>query len=164
MTIDRELHSMLRRVEKPARYTGGETNSVKKDPDSVSVRFGFAFPDIYEIGMSYMGLQILYDILNKNDDIYCERIFAPAEDMEELMRQSGRELFTLETLTPVKKLDILGFTLQYELSYTNILNMLELGGIPLRRDERSESYPVIVAGGDHVPIILSRWRILSMYF
>lgn len=147
MTIDRELHSMLRRVEKPARYTGGETNSVKKDPDSVSVRFGFAFPDIYEIGMSYMGLQILYDILNKNDDIYCERIFAPAEDMEELMRQSGRELFTLETLTPVKKLDILGFTLQYELSYTNILNMLELGGIPLRRDERSESYPVIVAGG-----------------
>ena len=147
MNIDRELHSMLRRVEKPARYTGGEVNSVKKDPSSVSVRFGFAFPDIYEIGMSYMGLQILYDILNSNDDIYCERIFAPAEDMEALMRENGRELFTLETLTPVREMDILGFTLQYELSYTNILNMLELGNIPLRREQRGEEYPVIVAGG-----------------
>lgn len=112
MNIDRELHKLLRRVEKPARYTGGEVNSVIKDPDSVSVRFGFAFPDIYEIGMSYMGMQILYDILNKNDDIYCERVFAPAEDMENLMRQTGRELFTLETLSPVKEMDILGFTLQ----------------------------------------------------
>lgn len=147
MNIDRELHKLLRRVEKPARYTGGEVNSVIKDPDSVSVRFGFAFPDIYEIGMSYMGMQILYDILNKNDDIYCERVFAPAEDMENLMRQTGRELFTLETLSPVKEMDILGFTLQYELSYTNILNMLELGGIPLRREERGDDFPVIVAGG-----------------
>ena len=97
--------------------------------------------------MSYMGMQILYDILNKNDDIYCERVFAPAEDMENLMRQTGRELFTLETLSPVKEMDILGFTLQYELSYTNILNMLELGGIPLRREERGDDFPVIVAGG-----------------
>ncbi len=102
MTIDRELHKLLRRVEKPARYTEEKSNSVIKDPADVSVRVGFAFPDTYEIGMSYLGMQILYDILNKNDDIYCERVFAPAEDMEQLMRENGRELFTLETLTPVK--------------------------------------------------------------
>ncbi|MBR2619492.1 MAG: TIGR03960 family B12-binding radical SAM protein [Firmicutes bacterium] len=108
---------------------------------------GFAFPDTYEIGMSYMGLQILYNILNKNDDIYCERVFAPAMDMEELMRECGRELFTLETFTPVKELDILGFTLQYELSYTNVLNMLQLGNIPLKSCDRGEEHPVIIAGG-----------------
>lgn len=147
MKIDKQLQEILNRVEKPARYIGGEVNSVTKDTDRVSVRFGFAFPDTYEIGMSYMGMQILYDILNKNDDIYCERIFAPAPDMEALMRNCGRELFTLETFTPVKELDMVGFTLQYELSYTNILNILELGGIPLLREERGEEYPVIVAGG-----------------
>lgn len=147
MKIDSDLQRILKRVEKPARYIGGEVNSVSKNPEKVSVRFGFAFPDIYEIGMSYMGMQILYDILNKNEDIYCERIFAPAGDMEAIMRKEGRELFTLETFTPVRNLDIIGFTLQYELSYTNILNMLELGGIPLRRKERDDRYPVIVAGG-----------------
>lgn len=147
MRIDKELDAILKKVEKPARYIGGEVNSITKDPEKVSVRVGFAFPDTYEIGMSYMGLQILYDILNKNDDIYCERVFAPAADMEELMRQEGRELFTLETFTPVKDLDILGFTLQYELSYTNLLNMLELGNIPLRSSNRNDDYPVIVAGG-----------------
>ena len=147
MRIDKELDKLLKKVEKPARYIGGEVNSVNKDPDKVSVRMGFAFPDTYEIGMSYMGLQILYNILNKNDDIYCERVFAPAMDMEELMRKSGRELFTLETFTPVKELDILGFTLQYELSYTNLLNMLELANIPLLSKERDDSYPVIIAGG-----------------
>lgn len=147
MRIDKELDNMLKKVEKPARYIGGEVNSIKKDPEKVSVRTGFAFPDTYEIGMSYMGLQILYNILNKNDDIYCERVFAPAMDMEELMRQQGRELFTLETFTPVKELDILGFTLQYELSYTNVLNMLQLGNIPLKSCDRGEEYPVIIAGG-----------------
>ena len=116
MNIDKELDKLLKKVEKPARYIGGEVNSIKKDPEKVAVRMGFAFPDTYEIGMSYMGLQILYNILNKNDDIYCERVFAPAMDMENLMREAGRELFTLETLTPVKELDLLGFTLQYELS------------------------------------------------
>ncbi|MEI3518952.1 MAG: hypothetical protein V8R14_06055 [Clostridia bacterium] len=136
MTIDKELHKLLRRVEKPARYIGGEVNSVIKDPADVSVRVGFAFPDTYEIGMSYLGMQILYNILNKNDDIYCERVFAPADDMEQLMRENGRELFTLETLTPIREMDIVGFTLQYELCYTNILNMLELGGIPVRSDQR----------------------------
>lgn len=147
MSIDTQLEKMLRKVEKPARYTGGEVNSVKKDPEQVSVRFGFAFPDTYEIGMSYMGMQILYNILNRNEKIYCERIFAPAEDMEALMREEGRKLFTLETFTPVDELDIVGFTLQYELSYTNVLNILDLSGMPLHRADRGEEFPVIVAGG-----------------
>lgn len=147
MRIDKELDNLLKKVEKPARYIGGEVNSIKKDPEQVAVRMGFAFPDTYEIGMSYMGLQILYNILNKNDDIYCERVFAPAMDMEDLMRAEGRELFTLETFTPIKDLDILGFTLQYELSYTNVLNMLELGNIPLMSSERGDEFPIIIAGG-----------------
>lgn len=147
MMIDKELDKLLKLVEKPARYTGGEVNSVVKDPGSVSVRAGFAFPDTYEIGMSYMGLQILYGVLNGNDDIFCERVFAPAPDMEKLMRENGRELFTLETLAPVRDLDILGFTLQYELSYTNLLNMLDLAGMELRSKNRGEEDPVIIAGG-----------------
>lgn len=147
MSIDTQLEKMLRKVEKPARYIGGEVNSVKKDPEQVSVRFGFAFPDTYEIGMSYMGMQILYNILNRNEKIYCERIFAPAEDMEALMREEGRKLFTLETFTPVDELDIVGFTLQYELSYTNVLNILDLSGMPLHSADRGEEFPVIVAGG-----------------
>ena len=147
MSIDTQLEKMLRKVEKPARYTGGEVNSVKKDLTQVSVRFGFAFPDTYEIGMSYMGMQILYNILNRNEKIYCERIFAPAEDMEALMREEGRKLFTLETFTPVDELDIVGFTLQYELSYTNVLNILDLSGMPLHSADRGEEFPVIVAGG-----------------
>ncbi len=147
MSIDIQLKNMLRKVEKPARYTGGEVNSVKKDPAQVDVRFGFAFPDTYEIGMSYMGMQILYNILNNNESIYCERIFAPAEDMEALMRAEGRKLFTLETFTPVNELDFVGFTLQYELSYTNVLNILNLSGIPLHSKDRSEGFPIIIAGG-----------------
>ncbi len=151
--IDRELDSILKRVEKPARYTGGEVNIVRKDPDSVDVRMGFAFPDTYEIGMSYMGMQILYNILNSNDRIYCERLFAPADDMEEIMRDKGRKLFTLETFTPADELDIIGFTLQYEMSYTNVLNMLDLSGLPVRKvdrikaAERGEHIPLVIAGG-----------------
>ena len=145
MSIDSNLEKILKRVEKPARYIGGEVNMVRKDVESDDgardlVRFGFAFPDTYEIGMSYMGLQILYNILNKGDRIYCERVFAPAPDMEELMRQEGRSLYTLETFTPVHQLDLLGFTLQYEMAYTNILNMLDLGGIPIRREDRIEAF------------------------
>lgn len=148
MAIDKELKTILRRVEKPARYIGGEVNMVRKNPDDVSVRFGFAFPDTYEIGMSYMGMQILYNILNNNERIYCERVFAPAPDMEEIMREKGRRLYTLETFTPVDQLDVLGFTLQYEMSYTNILNMLDLGGIPVRREDRNNGdYPLVIAGG-----------------
>ena len=151
--IDRELDAILKRVEKPARYIGGEVNMIRKDPADVAVRIGFAFPDTYEIGMSYMGLQILYNILNQDSDVYCERVFAPAKDMEDLMRAEDRKLFTLETFEPVDNLDLFAFTLQYEMSYTNILNMMDLGGIPVRREdrqsqqERGKHLPVIIAGG-----------------
>ena len=141
------IDNLLKRVEKPARYIGGEINSVIKDTSKELLRFGFAFPDTYEIGMSYMGMQILYNILNKKENIYCERVFAPAVDMEELMRAEKLPLFTLETKTPVMEMDILGFTLQYEMSYTNVLNMLELSGIPLHVADRDESYPLVIAGG-----------------
>lgn len=143
----KDIEKLLKRVEKPARYTGGEINSVIKNPAEADVRFAFAFPDTYEIGMSYMGLQILYNILNMQDYVYCERVFAPARDMEKLMREENVPLFSIETKTPIKEFDILGFTLQYEMSYTNILNMLDLAGIPMMSDDRDDSYPLLVAGG-----------------
>lgn len=141
------LDSLLKQVEKPARYIGNELNMVKKTPKEDQVRFAFGFPDLYEIGMSYLGLQILYDVLNFDENIYCERVFTPAVDMEMLMRKSAYPLFTLETKTPCKDMDVLGFTLQYEMSYTNILNMLELSEIPIKAKDRDESYPLIIAGG-----------------
>lgn len=147
MKNSRDLEKMLKLVEKPARYIGHETGSITKDPDKTDVKFGFAFPDTYEIGMSYMGLQILYNILNKEDNIACERVFSPARDMEKLMREEKMELFTLENKIPLSRLDILGFTLQYEMSYTNILNILELGNIPLLCSQRSDDMPLIAAGG-----------------
>ena len=143
----KDIEKLLKRVEKPARYTGGEVNSVIKNPAEADVRFAFAFPDTYEIGMSYMGLQILYNILNMQDYVYCERVFAPAMDMEKLMREENVPLFSIETKTPIKEFDILGFTLQYEMSYTNILNMLNLAGIPMMSAVRDDSYPLLVAGG-----------------
>lgn len=145
MEISRELDKLLKQVEKPARYIGGEVNAAHKE--QARLRFGFAFPDTYEIGMSYMGLQLLYHILNQQEDIFCERVFAPAMDMEALMRKEGMELFTLETKTAVRELDFLGFTLQYELSFTNVINMLDLGGIPVFSNQRDEEDPVILAGG-----------------
>lgn len=147
MILNDKLNHLLKQVEKPARYIGGETNVSMKNPEDVRTRFAFAFPDLYEIGMSYMGLQILYNILNKDSDIYCERVFSPATDMESLMREEGVELYTLETKTPVKDMDFFGFTLQYEMSFSTILNMLELGNIPLLAAERGEEYPLIIAGG-----------------
>ena len=147
MKIAEELDKLLMRVEKPARYTGGELNSVIKDISYIDTRFGFAFPDTYEIGMSYLGLQIIYHVLNKLDYVYCERVFAPALDMEKLMRQESLPLFTLETKSDIKELDILGFTLQYELSFSNIINMLDLAGIPLKSKDRDDNYPFVVAGG-----------------
>lgn len=141
------LDNLLKQVEKPARYIGGEYNIAVKNPEDVKTRFAFAFPDLYEIGMSYMGLQVLYHNLNKEDDIYCERVFAPAADMEALMKENEIPLFTLETKTPVKELDFFGFTLQYEMSFTNILNMLDMAQIPLLAKERSEDDPIIIAGG-----------------
>ena len=145
MELNRELEKLLKKVEKPARYIGEEINSIKKA--NADVRFGFAFPDTYEIGMSYLGLQLLYNILNKEEHIACERVFSPAPDMEALMRQADMPLFTLETKTPLNELDILGFTLQYEMSYTNILNILNLGKIPMLCADRGENDPLIVAGG-----------------
>lgn len=141
------LEKLLRKVEKPGRYIGGEWNSIAKNSKEVKTRFAFAFPDIYEIGMSFVGLQILYHMLNREEDIYCERVFAPAKDMETIMREEGVPLFSLETKTPLKEFDMVGFTLQYEMSYTNILNMLQLGKIPLRREDRDEEDPLVMAGG-----------------
>ncbi|MGI6752483.1 MAG: TIGR03960 family B12-binding radical SAM protein [Anaerovoracaceae bacterium] len=142
-----DIEKLLLKVEKPARYIGGELNEVKKNPAEVKTNFAFAFPDTYEIGMSYMGLQIIYNLLNRNKDVYCQRVFAPAIDMEAEMRRTGIPLFMLETGTPVKSADILGFTMQYEMSFTNILNMLDLAEIPLLSAERGEEDPFVIAGG-----------------
>lgn len=144
----RGLHRLLKKVEKPARYIGNEVNMKKNEWNSVDVHFAFAFPDVYEIGMSYMGLQIIYNTLNSLDNVACERVFAPATDMENLMREEGVPLFSLENKKPISDFDILGFTLQYEMSFTNILNMMDLAGIPIRAEERSKgNFPIVVAGG-----------------
>jgi radical SAM family uncharacterized protein len=139
--------SILLNVEKPAKYTGNEWNMVKKNPDNIKVRFAFCFPDDYEIGMSHLGMKILYHIMNKREDTYCERAFAPWVDMEEKLRERNLPLYTLETFTPLSKFDFVGFTLQYEMSYTNILNMLDLGGIPLFAKDRIKGMPFVIAGG-----------------
>lgn len=141
------LDTILKTVEKPSRYIGNEYNSVHKDLNGVSLRFGFCFADVYEIGMSHLGMKILYHLLNSADDIYCERFFTPWVDMEEQMRAHHIPLFSLETKTPAKDFDILGFTLQYEMSYTNILNMLDLADIPLYAKDRGDEFPIICAGG-----------------
>ncbi len=138
---------ILSKVQKPTRYTGGELNAVIKDPAKVCVRFGFCFPDTYEIAMSHLGIKILYHTLNDRDDTYCERVFAPWTDMEEQMREHGMKLFALETGDEVTHFDILGFTLQYELSYSNVVNMLMLADIPVRAADRGEEYPIICGGG-----------------
>lgn len=138
---------ILMRVQKPTRYTGGEMNQCVKNPKDVFVRFGFCFPDVYEIAMSHLGIKILYYILNRREDTYCERVFAPWDDMEKEMRNEGRKLFALETGDEVTNFDILGFTLQYEMSYSNVVNMLDLAGIPIYAKDRDENCPVICAGG-----------------
>ncbi|MBQ3122753.1 MAG: TIGR03960 family B12-binding radical SAM protein [Firmicutes bacterium] len=147
MDITKELDKLLKSVEKPARYIGREIGEVVKDKEAVDCRFAFAFPDSYEIGMSFMGLQILYYVVNKEERLSCERVFAPGIDMENLMREKNIPLFTLETKTPIGEMDMIGFTLQYEMSFTNILNMLDLGGIPILSSERGEEYPIVCAGG-----------------
>ena len=138
---------ILCKVEKPSRYVGGELNQVIKNPENVNIRFAFCFPDVYEVGMSHLGTRILYHTINERKDTYCERVFAPWPDMETLMRENDIKLFTLETKTPLDKFDMLGFTLQYEMSYTNILNMLDMSGITIRASERGEEEPIIMAGG-----------------
>ncbi len=138
---------VLFRVEKPSRYTGGEYNMVRKDPEEMDLRFAFCFPDVYEVGMSHLGSRILYHSINQREDTYCERAFAPYPDLEQIMRKEGIGLATLETGTVLSDFDVVGFTLQYEMSYTNILNMLDLSGIPLFSNERSEEDPLVMAGG-----------------
>ena len=134
-------------VERPSRYTGGEVNAVRKDPGSCRLRFALAFPDTYEVGMSHLGLQILYAVLNGLPEVACERCYAPWPDMEGELRRRRLPLCSLESQRPLHAFDIVGFSLQYELSYTNVLMMLDLGGIPLRREERDEAHPLIIAGG-----------------
>lgn len=145
--LKEKIDGLLDRVQKPARYMGGEMNAVLKDPDSVAIRYAFAFPDVYEVGMSHLGSRILYDIINKREDALCERVFTPWVDMADLMRQENVPLFSLETRSPVRGFDMLGITLQYEMSYTNILELLDLAGIPLHSEDRTWDDPIVIAGG-----------------
>ncbi len=142
-----ELERLLLRVKNPAWYSGGELNSIVKDKEAVKTRFAFCFPDLYDVAMSHLGIKILYDILNQREDIWCERVFAPAPDMERLMREKNVPLFGLESRDAVKNFDFIAFTLQYELSYTNVLNMLDLAGLPVLASERTDDMPVVIAGG-----------------
>lgn len=142
-----QLEALLPLVQKPARYTGGELNSVVKNPAQIKARVAFCFADVYEVGMSHLGLRILYDCLNKMDKVWCERVCAPWCDMEALLRERGLPLTTLESKTPLHEMDFVAFTLQYEMSYTNILNMLDLGGVPVLACERTDDDPLVLAGG-----------------
>ena len=139
--------SWLQHVEKPARYTGGEWNSIVKDHSTVDVTMALAFPDVYEVSMSHLGIKILYGLLNERQDVVAERVFAPWHDMEKEMRDRKIPLFSLETKTPIREFDLLGFTLQYEMSYTNILNMLDMADIPFYSKDRDMSFPLLLAGG-----------------
>src|SRR5215475_3839920 len=137
----------LSAVEKPSRYVGGEYHEVRKPAADVRARVCLAFPDVYEIGMSHLGTKILYSVLNKTDGIACERAFAPWLDCEAELRARGLPLLTLETASPLRDFDVIGFSLQYELTYTNVLNILDLSGIPLRAAERGDDAPLVIAGG-----------------
>lgn len=138
---------ILLQIDKPARYIGGEVNMAKKDPSKVDVRFVMCFPDVYEIGMSHLGIQILYDMFNRRDDVYCERVYSPWTDLDKLMREENIPLFALESQDPIKDFDFLGITLQYEMSYTNILQILDLSQIPLHASQRGEEDPIVIGGG-----------------
>ena len=145
--MDRKIEKALHRVQKPARYTGGELGSIVKDKHSVEVRFALCFPDIYEIGMSHLGMKILYGMLNSMENVWCERVFEPWIDFEQQLRDENIKLYGLESGDPVTGFDFIGFSLMYEMSYTGMLNMLELGGIPLRSDNRGAEYPIVICGG-----------------
>lgn len=145
--INKDVEKILLKVQKPGRYVGGELNSVIKDKKDVKVRFAFCFPDTYEVGMSHLGMKILYSQFNAQPDIWCERVFAPWIDMEEIMRQRSIPLYALESGDELSCFDFIGFTLQYELSYTNVLNMLNLAGIPILSKDRTDLNNIIVAGG-----------------
>ncbi|MDQ7093832.1 TIGR03960 family B12-binding radical SAM protein [Desulfosporosinus sp. PR] len=145
--LRRQVEMFLPKVLKPSRYLGSEWNAIKKDWDKTDVHMAFAFPDVYEVGMSHLGTKILYHLVNTFPEFLCERVFAPWVDMEEKLRQRNLPLYTLESFQPLKAFDVIGFTLQYEMSFTNILNMLDLAGIPLHTEERGAEDPWIIAGG-----------------
>ena len=138
---------ILLKVEKPARYIGNEINMVKKNREDVDVRFAMCFPDVYEIGMSHLGIQILYEMFNRRDDVYCERVYSPWPDLDKIMREEDIPLFALESQDPVKKFDFLGITIQYEMCYTNILQVLDLSKIALFAKDREEDDPIVIGGG-----------------
>lgn len=145
--VKKEVEKLLKKVQKPARYTGGELNSVIKDKNSIKLRYAFCFPDNYEIGMSHLGMKILYSVVNEREDAWCERVFAPWDDMETLMRENNVKLYALESGDSLDEFDLIGFSLQYELSYTNVLNMLDLGGVPVLKKDRTSLTPIVIAGG-----------------
>ena len=138
---------ILMTVEKPARYIGGEVNAVMKDKDQVDIRFAMCFPDVYEIGMSHLGIQILYDMFNRREDTWCERVYSPWPDLHKVLKEKQIPLFALESQDPVKKFDFLGITIQYEMCYTNILQILDLSGIPLSAEDRTMDDPFVIGGG-----------------
>ena len=138
---------ILMKIDKPSRYIGGELNMVKKNPEDVEIRFAMCFPDVYEIGMSHLGIQILYDMFNKRDDTYCERVYSPWPDLDKEMREKNLPLFALESQQPIKDFDFLGITLQYEMCYTNVLQILDLAQIPLYSKDRNEDDPIVTGGG-----------------
>ena len=146
----KSLEQILATVEKPARYLGGEHNAVVKDHAATPMKVALAFPDTYEIGMSHLGLRILYDLFNRRDDMLMERVFAPWPDLEGELRANAHPLFTLESRSPLTAFDVVGFTLQFEMCYTNVLLMLDLAGIPLRAEQRGEDCPLIIGGGPTV--------------
>lgn len=162
--LNREkLDRILLKVEKPGRYVGNEINSVVKDKNNIDIRFLFAFPDTYEVGMSHLGMQIIYNLLNDREDTWCERCFTPWNDMEEKMRENEIPLYALESKDDIKEFDMIGFTLQYEMSYTNILNMLDLGNIPLLCSERDSKLPLIIAGGPCAYNPEPLWNIIDLF-
>ena len=145
--LHKKMEAILSRVQKPARYVGGEWGSVMKDKKNVDLRFAFCFPDTYEVAMSHLGSRILYGLLNDQKGIWCERVCAPWIDMEAEMREAGLPLYGLESGDPLSDFDIIAFTLQYELSFSNILNMLDLGGIPVLAKDRTELKHIVACGG-----------------
>ncbi len=138
---------ILMKIEKPARYIGNEYNSVVKDKSKVNIRFAMCFPDVYEIGMSHLGIQILYDMFNSMEDVWCERVYSPWLDLDKIMREEKIPLFALESQDPIKDFDFLGITIQYEMCYTNILQVLDLAGIPLMSKDREDDCPIVIGGG-----------------
>ena len=138
---------ILLSIDKPERYIGNEVNMVRKNPDDVDIRFAMCFPDVYEIGMSHLGIQILYDMFNRRDDVYCERVYSPWLDLDKVMREKDIPLFAIESQDNIKDFDFLGITLQYEMCYANVLQVLDLSKIPLIASERSDSDPIVIGGG-----------------